>query len=135
VIDLLVNVRKQNPEIPVSEYPETIIVISDMQFNATNGNASTNYETAMNKLNAVGLQKTRIIWWYVNGAAKDFPSQMDDKGVYMIGGFDPVNIKALMGLDTTKVEKKDFNAAEKVEETPLDGMKNFLSQPIFSLIE
>lgn len=135
VIDLLVNVRKRNPEIPVKDYPETIIIISDMQFNPAGGNAGTNYEVAMKKLNSVGLERIRIIWWYVNGAAKDFPSQMDDKGVYMIGGFDPVNIKALMGLDSTKAEKKDFNAAEKAEETPLDGMKNFLSQPIFSLIE
>lgn len=140
VIDLLVNVRKNSPEIPIDQYPETVLVISDMQFNPSegrgrSGSAETNYETARKKLDAVGLPAVRIIWWYVNGAGGDFPSQMNDKGVYMIGGFDPVNIKALMGLDSSTPEKKDFNAAEKVEETPLDGMKNFLSQPIFSLVE
>lgn len=144
VIDLLVKIRQQNPDIPVDEYPETILVISDMQFNPVSGGygygnpnpqaAETNYEAARRKLNAVGLKDVRIIWWYVNGAGSDFPSKMDDKGVYMIGGFDPVNLKALMGLDATKEEKKDFNAEEKKEETPLDGMLNFLSQPIFSLI-
>lgn len=147
-IDLLVKVRKENPEIPVDQYPETVLVISDMQFNPANNwqernkldidqAAQTNYEVARKKLDAVGLPGVRIIWWYVNGAGGDFPSQMNDKGVYMIGGFDPVNIKALMGLsaDPAAPEKKDFNAAEKVEETPLDGMKNFLSQPIFSLVE
>jgi hypothetical protein len=136
VIDLLVKVRKEHPDIPVEQYPETLLIISDMQFNAAGrGNAETNYEVARKKLQDVGLPAVRIIWWYVNGAGKDFPSTMDDKGVYMLGGFDPVNIKALMGLDSTSPEKKDFNAAEKVEETPLDGMKNFLSQPIFSLVE
>lgn len=135
VIDLLVLIRQQNPDIPVDQYPQTLIVISDMQFNPVGGNTETNYAAAMKKLNSVGLEQTRIIWWFVNGAGTDFPSQMTDKGVYMIGGFDPTNVKALMGLDSSTPEKKDFNAAEKAEETPLDGMKNFLSQPIFSLVE
>jgi hypothetical protein len=39
-----------------------------------------------------------------------------------------------MGLDSTVPEKKDFNAQEKKEETPLDGMLNFLNQPIFNLV-
>lgn len=149
VIDLLCKIRKENPDIPVSEYPETLLVISDMQFNPANSGGfysygavepnqtqvETNYEAARRKLNAVGLKDVRIIWWYVNGAGGDFPSKMDDKGVYMIGGFDPVNLKALMGLDATKPEAKDFNAQEKKEETPLDGMLNFLNQPIFGLIQ
>jgi len=147
VIDLLVKIRNKNPNIPVEEYPETLLVISDMQFNpaggcygygsrpADNQQLETNYEAARRKLNAVGLNDVRIIWWCVNGQTTDFPSQMDDKGVYMIGGFDPVNLKALMGLDSTKPEKKDFDAQKKKEETPLDGMLNFLSQPIFSLIK
>jgi hypothetical protein len=57
---------------------------------------------------------------------------MDDKGVYIIGGFDPVNLRALMGLDN---QKTDFNANEKKEQTPLDGMLNFLNQPIFGLLQ
>lgn len=132
VIDLLVETRRKNPQIPIEEYPETLLVVSDMQFSPVGGNTETNYKAAMKKLAEVGLGSVRIIWWFVNGAGTDFPSQMDDKGVYMIGGFDPVNIKALMGLNATK---KDFVAKEKVEETPTDGMNNFLNQPIFSLIK
>jgi hypothetical protein len=130
-----------DPEIPVNEYPETVLVVSDMQFNPSGWGvdgkvtAETNYETARKKLNAAGLNDVRIIWWFVNGAGTDFPSKMDDKGVYMIGGFDPVNLKSLMGLDATKEDKKDFNAEEKKEETPLDGMLNFLNQPIFGLLQ
>lgn len=134
VIDLLCSVRKNNPDIPREEYPETLLVVSDMQFNPVGGNTETNYEAAMRKLNSVGLEDMRIIWWFVNGTGTDFPSQMTDKGVYMIGGFDPVNIKALMGLSSSSPNKKDFVAEEKKEETPLDGMKNFLSQPIFGLL-
>jgi hypothetical protein len=131
VIDLLVKIRKDNPEIPVDQYPETLLAISDMQFNPVGGNTETNYKAAMRKLSEVGLGHMRFIWWCVNGSGKDFPAQMNDKGCYMISGFDPVNIKALMGLTA---KNKDFNAKEKQEETPLDGLMNFLNQPIFNLI-
>jgi len=145
VIDMLVNIRKDNPDIPVDEYPETILVISDMQFNpasnwgyggcqADSSEVKTNYETARSKLNEVGLNDMRIIWWCVNGQTSDFPSTMDDKGVYMIGGFDPVNLKSLMGMDVPVQEAPKENQ-EKKEETPLDGMMNFLSQPIFNLLQ
>jgi hypothetical protein len=131
VIDLLVRIRQQHPEIPRDEYPETLLVISDMQFNPTGKNRQTNYETAMRKLHAVGLGDLRIIWWFVNGAGTDFPVQMNEKGMYLIGGFDPNNVKALMGLNSGK---QDFVASERKEESPLDGMMNFLRQPIFGLL-
>jgi hypothetical protein len=137
VIDLLVKTRRKHPEIPLNEYPETLLIVSDMQFNPSNWsytqvNEATNYEAAKRKLQSVGLGEVRIIWWHVNGQpTKDFPSQMNDKGCYMISGFDPINIKALMGLDS---KNQNFNAKVKVEQTPLDGMLNFLSQPIFNLI-
>lgn len=137
VIDLLVQTRQNNPDIPVEEYPETLLVVSDMQFDPSGRSCwygkkeETNYETLMNKLESVGLGKMRVIWWNVAGRTKDFPSKMDDKGVYMVGGYDPNILKALMGLSK---DKKDFKASEKTEETPYDGMINFLSQPIFDLL-
>jgi hypothetical protein len=110
VIDLLCQIRQSNPSIPVDEYPETLLVISDMQFNPSTGGyygynsgwaspeqTETNYDTARRKLNAVGLRDVRIIWWCVNGQTTDFPSQMTDKGVYMIGGFDPGEPKGSHG--------------------------------------
>ena len=134
VIDMLVRIRKSNPNIPISEYPETLVVISDMQFNPANGgNSMTNYEEAMYQLRQVGLNDVRIIWWQVNGRTSDFPAQMNDKGVYMIGGFDPTNIKALMGLAPVG-ENTNFNVKEKKDQTPEDGMKNFLNQSIFQLL-
>lgn len=149
IIDLLVRLRKTKPEIPLKDYPETILVVSDMGFNpvstkGSKGTEKTNYEEAMSKLKAVGLNEVRIIWWYVNDRAKDFPSQMGDKGVYFVSGFDPVMIKALLGKN--KVEKEvvvtekepvsvEKIETEKKEENPLQGMVNFLSQKIFDLVK
>jgi hypothetical protein len=36
---------------------------------------------------------------------------------------------------STTPEKKDFDAQEKKEQTPLDGMLNFLAQPVFNLLQ
>lgn len=165
VIDLLVAIRMKHPDIPVSQFPETLLIVSDMQFDpagksqqsvmiksyysqlyAANGSRfimrdqvdhgmdeQTNYEAAKNKLAAVGLSEMRIIWWNVSGSGQDFPVQMNDKGTYLISGFDPVNLKALMGMTE---EKKDPVATdlEVKQQTPMDGMNNFLSQEIFSLL-
>lgn len=131
VIDLIVGVRQHNPGVPAEEFPQTLLVVSDMQFNPVAGNARTNYDEAMAKLRAVGLGEMLIIWWFVNGAAEDFPAQMDDQGVYLVGGFDPVVLKALMGLEANRPQ---FEAKERKEETPADGLLNFLRQPIFGLL-
>ena len=137
VIDLLVQTRRNHPEIPVNEYPETILVVSDMQFNPSGGYGSyrgdnqTNYETAMKKLRSVGLGGVRIIWWNVTDRISDFPATMEDKGTFLIGGFDSNVLKALMGLN---IKTPSFDAKAKVEQTPMDGMLNFLNQPIFDLL-
>lgn len=51
--------------------------------------------------------------------------------MYLVGGFDPVVLKGLIGLDA---QAKGFDAPAKRKQTPLDGMLNFLGQPIFGLL-
>jgi len=157
LIDLLVRTRLSRPDIPVSEYPNTLLVVSDMQFNPSGSQIydfhtgryqsreATNYEAMMAKLATVGLAKMRVIWWQVNGAAKDFPTTMSEPGQYLISGFDPIMLKALFGLgQQTKVDGVHStepatvvnNVAESAKpENPLQGLLNVLQQPIFDLIE
>jgi uncharacterized protein with von Willebrand factor type A (vWA) domain len=117
VIDEIVRIRKQFPHIPVEDYPETLLVISDMQFNiASKKNRKTNYEKAMQKLRAVGLPDMKIIWWQVSGSrVKDFPSTLDDKGTYFFSGFDGSIISTLLGMEvkeqkSTSMEDVFLNA-------------------------
>jgi len=118
VINEIVNLRKTRPEIPVSDFPETLIVVSDMQFSPVGGNEKTNYQNAMTKLAAVGLPKMRFVWWYVTGG-KDFPSKVEDEGVTMIGGFDGSIITMILGGETKIVDEKtgvvrNYNAYENM---------------------
>jgi len=129
VIDLIVQIRNAFPSIPVADYPSTLLVLSDMQFNPVKGNSATNYRKAIAKLKKVGLGKIRIIWWFLNGAEKDFPSKINDEGVNIVGGFDPTILKALAFPG-----KNHHTDTDLTQTNPLKGMLNFLNQPIFELL-
>lgn len=119
VIDLMVQVRKKNPKIPVEDFPQTLLVVSDMQFNPVDGNTETNYERAMEKLAEVGLPKINIVWWWVTGRGQDFPSTIDQEGVTMIGGFDGSIIELILGgNDEAEAEvEAEVAGAEEAEAT------------------
>lgn len=139
VIDEIVRVRKANPNIPVSDFPETLLVVSDMQFNpsssyyyyADDENYSalteTNYETAMRKLEAVGLPRIQIVWWWVTARGNDQPVKMDDKGTVLLGGFDGSIISTILGGETSSKEKSSL--------TPMDAMLMALDQELLSYVK
>ena len=133
VIDEIVRVRKDNPSIPVSDFPTTLIVVSDMQFNPGDAsNTQTNYDLAMTKLKAVGLPKLRIVWWWVTGRGKDFPTSLDDKGVIMIGGFDGAILSLLLGGEAPKVDApvSQSTAAAQPSITAAEAMVKALDQEV-----
>ncbi len=136
VIDEIVRVRRQNPEIPVSDFPEVLLVVSDMQFNPGDYrhhvDQHTNYETAMKKLRAVGLPDMTIIWWHVNGEhTNDFPSTIDDAGTVLISGFDGAIVTAILGGTEKVVDEK---TGEQRQRTPEEMMQLALDQEILQKV-
>lgn len=124
-IDEIIRVRKSNPEIPLEDYPKTLLAISDMQFNptphkkwncltipkrATPEDVRTNYEESKEKLLQAFpkefVDEMKFIWWHVTSAYKDFPSTIDNPGTYMFSGFDGAVVSLLLGGDTTVVDEK-----------------------------
>ena len=130
VIDTIVKMRRESPEIPLEDYPTTLVVVSDMQFNPT-GNMTTNYESAMWKLKEVGLPEMRIVWWWVTGRGQDFPSTLDDKGTILIGGFDGAIISHLLGKEVKGKDGKDNT--ERIG--PYEVMLQALDQEVLNLLE
>lgn len=132
VIDEIVRIRKANPRIPISNYPETLLVVSDLQFDiATAGNKKTNYEKAMQKLAAVGLPEMKIIWWRCTGRyGTDFPSTLDDKGTYFLSGFDGSIITMICGGE--KIEDKITGIMR--EKTMEEKLNKALNQEVLAQI-
>ena len=141
VIDEIVRVRRSNPNIPVSDFPEVLLVVSDMQFNPSeswfqDGNpelTKTNYELAKQKLAEVGLPPMSIIWWQVNGRdTSDVPSTMFDPGTTLISGFDGSIVTAILGGQEEVVDKK---TGEKRKLTPDEQMDKALDQDVLNLVQ
>jgi hypothetical protein len=129
VIDEICRVRRANPDIPIEDYPDTLLVVSDMEFNPT-GNNSTNYDEAMKKLKRVGLPKIRIIWWKVNNLSTNFPSTIDDEGTIMISGYDGSILTLLLGGEQKVTPEGEVQSISMEE-----ALNTALSQEIFNFIE
>ena len=119
IIDLMVRTRKANPQIPLADYPTTILVVSDMQFNSTN-TEETNYECMKRRLKGVFpseyVDSLKFIWWdCTSRAKKDFPATIDDAGCYFFSGFDGAIVSLLLGEDVKKTASKPISAEEMVQ--------------------
>jgi len=133
VIDLICQVRRQQPKVPVRDFPTTLLVVSDMQFNPVGGNTETNYQAAMKKLASVGLPKIKIVWWWVTGRAGDFPSTINDAGVTMIGGFDGAILELLLGGQ--EKQQPGPEQEKPLQPGPYDQMLTALDQELLRQVK
>lgn len=132
VIDEIVRVRTQHPEIPIEDYPEVLLVVSDMQFHPT-GTTETNYEMLMRKLKSVGLPPMTVIWWQVNGQyTGDVPSTNFDAGTVLISGFDGAIVTSILGGIEKIVDEKTGELRSK---TPAEIMQDCLNQEILNKVK
>lgn len=137
VIDEVVRIRKTNPHIPIEEYPTTLLVVSDMQFDPVNGSmwsqkaptkaqSDSNHAIAMAKLKAVGLPDVKVVWWQVrNGGVSNFPSGITDPGTYHFSGFDGSILTMLLGQEPVINDK-----GERVQPSALEVMHAAYTQEI-----
>lgn len=141
VIDLLVKERKAHPSIPESEFPQTLLVVSDMQFNPSGSyrygekREMTNQEAARKKLREVFsdefVDNFKFVWWYCasrRGAGHDVPATMEQGGNYLFSGFDGSIVTLLLGGDEqTKPDGTPLTMEEMVNKA--------LSQEIFAFVK
>jgi hypothetical protein len=111
VIDEIVSIRKQNPDIPLEDYPQTLLIVSDMQFNPVDGNRETNYEAMKRKLYEVFpkdfVDSMKFIWWQVTGRTSDVPATLENNGCYFLSGFDGSVVTLLLGGELAEIEKTE----------------------------
>jgi len=133
VIKLILNARHQFPEIPVEDYPDVYLVISDMQFNDTRYSRDTNHAEAVKQLKQVGLPEPLFVWYNVSEYGNDnFQNHKNDSGVIHISGFDPAVVNRLMSCDfQLKFEEKHNKSIKEI--TPLEAMTETLEQDYLKL--
>ena len=111
VVGEIVRIRVMyGDKIPLADYPDTLLVVSDMQFNPT-GSTQTNHEAQMSKLRNVfppeWVDNFRVIWWDVTGRRPDnHPTHIDEGGTYVFSGFDGAVLTLLLGGDEAQAGEK-----------------------------
>lgn len=109
VVDEIVRIRKDNPKIPLEDYPTTLLVVSDMQFNPVGANVTTNYIEMKKKLYEVFPQEfvdnMKFIWWQVTGRTKDVPAEIGT-GQIFLSGFDGSVVSLMLGGEAKEIEKE-----------------------------
>ena len=141
LIRLLIDERVKHPDVPISEYPNTILVVSDMQFNKTyrydyqKEREQTTYEAMQDMFRAYfpneWVDNLKIVWWYCasrEGAGDDVPATMDSTGMYLVSGFDGAIITTILGGEVD--EKTGKMKPKSMEEAVVEA----LSQEIFSFV-
>jgi hypothetical protein len=68
-----------------SEMPQTLLVISDMQFDSAG--QVTNYEALRAAYREAGYEIPKLVFWNVNGSTADFPVAATEAGTALVSGF------------------------------------------------
>ena len=89
VFDLILNSAVKN-NVPASEIPAKLIIISDMEFDRCVSNAgSTNFKNAKAKFEAHGYKLPDIVFWNVASRNRQQPVTMNEQGVALVSGCTP----------------------------------------------
>lgn len=144
-VDEIIKIRKAHPEIPLEQYPTTILVVSDMQFNPVSRGyyggsirkQETNYEYSVKSLKKVFpsdfVDNMKFIWWDCTSryGNTDYEGTIDDGGCYFFSGFDGSIISMLMNDDTVV----DEQTGEVRKPTAEELVMKALSQEILNYIK
>lgn len=85
--DLVLNTAIQN-NVSQEEMPETIYVISDMEFDSAE-DGETNFEVIKRKYDNYGYKMPNLVFWNVNASGSNLPVQKNERGVTLVSGFSP----------------------------------------------
>ena len=87
--------------VPQHELPETIYIISDMEFDICTENVSmTNFKNAQRNFAEAGYTLPHLVFWNVQSRHKQQPVTMNDKGVTLVSGCSPSTFESVMNGTT-----------------------------------
>jgi len=105
IFSSMLKFAKEN-NVPESELPKKVYIISDMQFDvAMPDNSLTNFEAIKEKYVQSGYELPKVVFWNVKGRS-DNPVAVDETGTFLVSGFSPSILKFL--TTTSSLNPKEF---------------------------
>ena len=80
--------------VPQADMPETIVVISDMEFNRCAN--KTNFGGIKTQYANAGYKMPKLVFWNAHGRADNNPVKHDEDGTAMVSGFSPAILSAVL---------------------------------------
>ena len=76
--------------LPQSELPEMIYIISDMEFDScVDTDGMTNFQSAKQKFESHGYKLPTVVFWNVYASTKNQPVTKNEQGVILVSGCNP----------------------------------------------
>ena len=97
VFDLILNSATTN-RIPQSEMPETVLIISDMEFNEAQ-HGTTNFGSIKTKYAQHGYDMPALVFWNVQSRGDNVPVRYDESGTALVSGFSPSIMKHILDCE------------------------------------
>ena len=91
---ILEKARKYN--LPESEMPTMILILSDMEFDVATNNKHTAFDMIKYKYESFGYELPNIVFWNLNSKSNNYPVQIESENVALISGFSPNILKSLL---------------------------------------
>lgn len=97
--------------LPQSEMPTKLLIISDMEFNQACTEES-NLDAIRTKYSEAGYVMPEVIFWNVNGRIGNVPASMKDSRVGLVSGFSPAILTAILQGEVVTPQQLMFNAVD-----------------------
>lgn len=89
VFELILDTAKKN-NIPQTELPKRLYIISDMEFDyCAEGASLSNFEYAKEIFEDAGYKLPEVVFWNVNSRNRQQPVTKNEQGVYLVSGCTP----------------------------------------------
>ena len=91
--------------LPESEMPTTLLIMSDMEFNQATRSSQSALDMIRTKYESAGYTMPKLVFWNIQSRhAGNFPVQVTDNGTALVSGFSPAILKSLLtGEDMSPV--------------------------------
>lgn len=83
--------------LPESEMPTTILIMSDMEFDSATRTRNSALDMIREKYESSGYKIPKLVFWNIQSRSEgNFPTQVSDNGTSLVSGFSPAILKSLL---------------------------------------
>lgn len=110
----------KNGNVSQENMPNTILVLSDMQFDSCVRHDDTALQMIHRKFEESGYKMPNVVFWNLTARADSTPVKTNDKGVALVSGFSPAIMATVLGADP-----EEFTPAAMMMQTIMNERYDF----------